>query len=209
MPTLDLVKLAMRSNPTEATEEMKDAMDILLNLAIPAVEPKVMKRKSWIAGETTHREFLGKSWKSDFASAFILLQFFSKTAQIYRNLGFWDKENHRIPKDQRVEGGPERKERGKDVTKSTEEKIGALHSAHLVWLKELFESEGAKERMDAWDTHCCSGRGKRKANDEAVNTVPEPAATAGYSGATEDPTQQLLDSTKLLVNGEAVEVTPC
>lgn len=198
MPTVELVKSAMETHPAEATEEMKEAMDVLLNMAIPAVEPAVLKRKLWINQDTTHRLFLGNSWASDFASALILLQCFSKKDQIYRNLGFWDKNNNPIPMDQRVKGGPENKERGKDLTKKTEETIGGQHSRHLMWLKQLFAEEAAQMRMDAWDMHCCSDRGKKRAGSNLVNTVPHRNSQQTLNDAGEDEllnfTQQLLDS---------------
>lgn len=175
MPTSDMVMSAMQIKPEEATEEQKQAMDILLNMAVPSVVPNVLKSKTWIAEQTTHSDFIGETWPIDFGSALLLLECFSETHRIYENAGYWDKEGNPIPEDQRT-GVPEKKNRTKDMTKKNQKQIIETHSRLCVEVKEMFGAVGAKERMDAWDMLCCSKRGKKQSNGNVVSTVPPPLA---------------------------------
>lgn len=205
MPNVELVKLAMQTSPADATPEMKEAMDVMLNMAIPAVEPRVMKKKHWFNGKTTHSFFFGDTWPIEFATGLLLLEHFSETSRIYKNLGYWDmKTGHPIPKADRIE--PESKDRSKDICKETEAKIEDDQMALCVWVGDLFEKDGAKKRMDDWDMLCCGNRGKKKSSGDRLCTVPTRAAQQETAPAEKpiDHTARLLARSGLVVNGQVV-----
>lgn len=176
MPSVDLVKAAMGTEPNLATTEMKAAMDVLLNMAMPAVVPQVLKQNCWVSGETTHLSlFTSGQWSSEMASALFLIDNFSEVEQIYFNIGFRDEFGDNIPKEDRREKGAEKKKR-KKVIRNTN--VGALEEKHAelqMFALDLIATNEGKKKLNDWDHHCCKRRGKKRLGDledGRVCTIP-------------------------------------
>ena len=159
-------------HPTaEADEEQKQAMQFLLTVAVPAVEPKVLRNREWVRNTTTHVDFFGNSWVCEMATAVLLIDKFSDTGNLTYNLGLTDRSGRALE----TKNVPEKKRRKKMHTKTEEKQLQRSYYHLCMFFKKLQSSNGFKERMKAWDDICCGDRGR--VSDEnriaaRTNTVP-------------------------------------
>ena len=60
MPTASLIKVAFdHARPSEAPSDLVATMSFMLNVAVPAVNPNVLKDQLWIKGKTARVSFFG------------------------------------------------------------------------------------------------------------------------------------------------------
>ncbi len=146
-------------------------MKFLLTVAVPAVEPKVLRNREWVKNKTTHVKFFGKSWVCEMATAVLLIDKFSDTGNLTYNLGLTDKSGKALE----TKNIPEKKRRKKMHTKTEEKQLQRSYYHLCMFFKKLQSSDGFEERMKAWDDICCGDRGR--VSDEnriaaRTNTVP-------------------------------------
>ncbi len=155
----------------EATEENRQAVKFLLTVAVPAVEPKVLRNREWVKNKTTHVKFFGNSWVCEMATAALLIDKFSDTTNLTYNLGLTGKTGEVLE----TKSIPTKKRRKKMHTKTEEKQLQRSYYHLCMFFKKLQSSEGFEARMRAWDDICCGDRGR--VSDEnriaaRTNTVP-------------------------------------
>ena len=175
IPTKEQISRALHSlDPkaeAEADENLKKAVHFLLNVAVPAVEPKVLRNREWVKNETTHVKFLGTSWVCEMATAVLLIDKFSDTGNLTYNLGLTDKSGRALE----TKNIPEKKRRKKMHTKTEEKQLQRSYYHLCMFFKKLQNSDKFEERMKAWDDICCGDRGRVSDENRVAartNTVP-------------------------------------
>lgn len=172
VPTKEQISKALHAqDPKHASEEDKQAMGFLLTVAVPAVEPKVLRNREWVKKKTTHVKFFGDSWVCEMATALLLIHKFSDTRNLTYNLGLTDMSGKALEK----KNIPEKKRRKKMHTKTEEKELQKSYYHLCMFFKKLRSSSGFEERMKAWDDCICGERGR--VSDESMvatrtNTVP-------------------------------------
>ena len=173
VPSKEHISEALRlCNPeNQAQEHHRHAMKFLLNTAIPAVVPKVMRDREWVKNKTTHVEFFGDSWVFEMATAVLLVDKFSDTGNLKYNLGITDERGNTLPS----VNVPEKKRRKKMHTKTEEKRLQQSYYHLCKFFQTVKRSDGFEERMKFWDGLCCSERGRECDEDQLAsrtNTVP-------------------------------------
>lgn len=149
-------------------------MKFLLNHAVPAVEPNVIKPKLWKKA-STHIKFFGKdAWPSEMGTALTLIQKFSDVNNLLFNAGLIDSQGTSLAIGDGGPVKPEKKRRKKMHTKLGEAKLMEGFYLHCKFLRKLSEERGFEKRMEKWDAICCSDRatGVEDSINQPTNTVP-------------------------------------
>lgn len=167
---------ALRESPSRATEAQKDAMHLLLNVALPSVDARL--NKQWKRG-MTHMAFFANTYPFEFAIAFLLIDHFSDTNNILYNAGFADEEGN-IKEKAEVKAPAHKKRRKMQTSKNSLE----LQKAYYVYVKQIKEemkTPGFKEIMAGWDASIADTHRFPEGGDDAaatttaenrINTVP-------------------------------------
>ncbi len=160
-------------------------MSFVLNLAVPAVDPNVLKDRLWTKGVTTHVSFFGSVWKHEMGTALLLVEKFSDVNNLLYNAGIIDDDGNYVTCGSNDPVKPVKKKRKKMHTK-TESGLLSRHYYMLCgYFIQLQKEEGFKERMAAWDLLCCGERGRDplQTRKDRVDTM---AAEFGRSGSAPD-----------------------
>ena len=168
--------IEMEKPDAASTKEMA-AMKFLLNVAVPAVEPRLLKPNLWLSNKSTLLSFLGDSYQYDVAMAILFVLRYSDTYNVLYNMGIVDEEG--VPKD--LGGGkpvkPAKKKRKKMKKKSDGQTQEDEYYSCCKWVKRAMSAPDFATRMAAWDRLCCSDRGVSALTNTTaatrVNTCPQ------------------------------------
>ena len=167
------VLLAMaQKDPKSANEEQTSAMDFLLNVALPAVDPKLTK--NWIKGKSTTIDTYKGRLPMEIATAAVLIEKFSDTDNLLYNAGLVDSEGNPID----LNGGrpikPEKKRRKKIHTKVKEGELTDFYYAVVNHVDSLMALSWFADSSRTWDKICCADRGAvlESVSASRANTVP-------------------------------------
>ena len=167
------VLLAMGSkDPKNATDEHRDAMDFLLNVALPAVDPKLTK--NWIKDKSTTIDTYKGRLPMEIATAAVLIEKFSETENLLYNAGLVDSDGNTID----LRGGepikPEKKRRKKMHTKVKEGELTDFYYAVVKHVEKLMKTSWFADSSKLWDKICCEERGAvlESVSASRANTVP-------------------------------------
>lgn len=175
------VEKALKCKKPEDSEdsELIDAMDFVLNVAFPSVDPTVLRPHLWAKHHLNHVEFFKKTWNFEFATAMVLLVWFSDLENIRHNImratTSKSQDNQNSPDPDPQVAPPEKKRRKKMQTRKNEVEMEACYFSALALVTSLQKEEGFLERLKAWDHVCCKTRSdKAKSNQPTArtNTVP-------------------------------------
>ena len=163
--------LRLRDPEKEAKQQHKDAIKFLIETAIPAVAPKVLRDREWVRNKTTHVEFFGDSWVFEMATAVLLIDKFSDTGNLKYNLGITDERGNTLPS----KIVPDKKRRKKMHTKTEEKRLQQSYYHLCKFFQTIKGSDGFEDRMKYWDGLFCGDRGRECDEDQLAsrtNTVP-------------------------------------
>ena len=172
----------------------------LLNHAVPAVEPNVLKSKLWKKA-STHVSFFGKkAWVHEMSTAMILVSKFSDVDNLLYNAGLIDDQGASLTIGTNGPVKPEKKRRKKMHTKTGEAELQKEFYGICRFLRKLASEEGFEGRMKKWDAICCSdrGTGTRESMSCRPNTVPLAYQELDITDDDHDPAYDFIVSTGLL-----------
>ncbi len=160
-------------------------MSLVLNLAIPAVDPNVLKDRLWTKGVTTHVSFFGSAWKHEMATALLLIEKFSDVNNLLYNAGIIDDDGNYVTCGSDDPVKPVKKKRKKMQTKTESGLLARDYYMLCGYFHQMQKGEGFKERMAAWDLLCCGDRGREplQTRKDRVDTM---AAEFGHSDTAPD-----------------------
>lgn len=173
-PVACIIQGLQEVDPDKASVEIREAMKFLLNTAVPAVDPNVLRSRMW-SKSGTHVGFFGKTnWSHEIATALILMSKFSDLDNLLYNAGLVDEEGNRIQVSEGVPQKPKKKKRKKMQTKMGEKELQADYYKLCKFLRRLAKEDGFELRMKRWDELCCGDRSGCPASliDQRTNTVP-------------------------------------
>ena len=168
----DILVALGQKDPKLATEEQTSAMDFLLNVALPAVDPKLTK--NWIRGKSTTIDTYKSRLPMEIATAAVLIEKFSDTENLLYNAGLVDADGNTINLDGRRPIKPEKKRRKKMHTKVKEGELTNFYYAVVKHIDSLMELSWFADSSRAWDEICCADRGAvlEIVSASRANTVP-------------------------------------
>ena len=190
VPAISDIKAAFHHpNPKEAPSALVKAMEFMLTLAIPAVDPNVMKDRLWTKGVTTHVSFFGSAWKHEMATALLLVEKFSDVNNLLYNAGIVDDKGNYVSCGTDDPVKPAKKKRKKMHTKTESSLLARDYYMLCGYFLKLQKEQGFKERMAAWDLICCGDRGREPLQSRKAR-VDTMAAEFGHSS---DATDYFMD----------------
>ena len=185
VPKASLIMAAFEhATPADAPSDIVAAMSFMLNMAVPAVDPNILKDRLWTKGKTTHLSFFGPAWKHEMATALLLVEKFSDVDNLLYNAGIINEKGEFLDCGTASPVKPIRKKRKKMHTKSESGTLARHYYKLCGYFGDLQKKEGFKERMAAWDLKCCDERGREPlhAPTDRVDTM---AAEFGQSQGTD------------------------
>ena len=173
IPTDSDILKAFREEPPEegATSDELTHMNFFLNVAMPAVDPTVLKATAWSNNGSNHVDFFQSTYPHEITTALLLVSHFSDLSNVLHNAGLIDDQGNRR------DGSPikpQKKKRKKMQTKAGETQLCAVYCTQAKAIQAMLREPDFKERMIRWDKRCCSHRNKVQDNGPAqrANTVP-------------------------------------
>lgn len=152
-----ILEAFLLEKPQDSTDEQKEAMNMLLNVVLPSIDPNLVKK--WIPTRTTHLRHFGKTYIYDMALAFNLTSMFSDLANVLHNAGIVDGQGNLRPENS---DPPAKKRRKKTVTKSMTKPIETDYYKHIATVRDEFNKPGFAARMEWWDRTLCDKRNELK-----------------------------------------------
>lgn len=173
IPSLDDVLSAFRTEPPAegTTTPELETMNFFLNVALPAVDPTVLKAATWSSNRGNHFDHFQRSYPFEIATALLLVGNFSDLTNVLHNAGLVDDQGNRRDGSPKM---PQKKKRKKMQTKAVETQICTIYYRRVKQVQAMLREPDFKERMIRWDKKCCSHRNKVEENGPAqrANTVP-------------------------------------
>ncbi len=136
VPDPQLILGALRKKPSECSEDQTNAVEFLMNVALPATNSILKLTRQWQT-YGTHQKILGANWAHTFASGVLLMEEFSDMENITHNL---------------TQQAKKRRKRMKTKA-SDSRRFDSFYKWGKDFLK-LSKEEGSSQRLAEWDQLC-------------------------------------------------------
>jgi hypothetical protein len=165
VPEFDLVMVAIKKDPEDATQEEIAAMKFFLGKVLPCVDANQSKKLSWMSNGSTCKK-LPNNWNLDAATALVLMNDYSCLENVEHNAAVSDGETDSSKKRKRS--------RLRSPDKANVEKTSQFYRL-CSQLKEIQQGGQFEQRMVKWQDTCEIAKtttNTRGPNDR-LNIVPD------------------------------------